>query len=39
MKGLRVLELSEALTVDSADLLAVCAILKMKYLKKKFIQL
>ena len=30
MKGLRVLELSEALTVDSADLLAVCAILKIK---------
>ena len=28
MKGLRVLELSEALNVDSADLLAVCAILK-----------
>ena len=39
MQGLRVLELSEALNVDSADLLAVCAILKMKYLKKKFIQL
>ena len=34
MKGLRVLELSEALDVDSSDLLAVCAILKMKYLKK-----
>jgi len=30
MKGLRVLELSEALTVDSADILAVCAILKIK---------
>ena len=30
MKGLRVLELSEALNVDSADLLAVCAILKIK---------
>ena len=30
MKGLRVLELSEALKVDSADLLAVCAILKFK---------
>ncbi len=28
MKGLRVLELSEALNVDSSDLLAVCAILK-----------
>ena len=28
MKGLRVLELSEALNVDSADLLAVCALLK-----------
>jgi len=30
MKGLRVLELSEALKVDSADLLAVCTILKLK---------
>jgi len=30
MKGLRVLELSEALNIDSADLLAVCAILKIK---------
>ena len=30
MKGLRVLELSEALKVDSADLLAVCAILKFR---------
>ena len=30
MKGLRVLELSEALNVDSSDLLAVCAILKFK---------
>ena len=30
MKGLRVLELSEALNVDSSDLLAVCAILKIK---------
>ena len=30
MKGLRVLELSEALDVDSSDLLAVCAILKFK---------
>ena len=30
MKGLRVLELSEALKVDSADILAVCAILKFK---------
>ena len=30
MKGLRVLELSEALAVDSADLLAVSAILKIK---------
>ena len=30
MKGLRVLELSEALSVDSSDLLAVCAILKIK---------
>ena len=30
MKGLRVLELSEALNVDINDLLAVCAILKIK---------
>ena len=30
MKGLRVLELSEALNVDSSDLLAVCTILKIK---------
>jgi len=30
MKGLRVLELSEALNVDSSDLLAVSAILKIK---------
>ena len=30
MKGLRVLELSEAINVDSSDLLAVCAILKIK---------
>ena len=30
MKGLRVLELSEALNVDSSDILAVCAILKIK---------
>ena len=30
MKGLRVLELSEALNVDSADLQAVCAILEIK---------
>ena len=30
MKGLRVLELSEALNVDSSDLLAVAAILKIK---------
>ena len=30
MKGLRVLELSEALNVDSSDLLAVCAIIKIK---------
>tara|TARA_B100000945_G_scaffold194479_1_gene156234 strand:- start:232 stop:396 length:165 start_codon:yes stop_codon:yes gene_type:complete len=30
MKGLRVLELSQALNVDSSDLLAVCAILKLK---------
>ena len=32
MKGLRVLELSEALDVDSYDLLAVCAILNIKYI-------
>ena len=30
MKGLRVLELSEALNVDISDLLAVSAILKIK---------
>ena len=30
MNGLRILELSEALNVDSSDLLAVCAILKIK---------
>ena len=30
MKGLRVIELSEVLNVDSSDLLAVCAILKCK---------
>ena len=30
MKGLRVLELSEALNVYSSDLLAVCAILEIK---------
>ena len=30
MKGLRVLELSEALNVDSSDLLAICVILKIK---------
>jgi len=30
MKGLRVLELSEALNVNTADLLAVCSILKFK---------
>ena len=30
MKGLRVLELSAALNVDSSDLLAVCAILRIK---------
>ena len=30
MKGLRLLELSEALNVDSSDLLAVCAILNIK---------
>ena len=30
MKGLRVLELSEALNIDSSDVLAICAILKFK---------
>ncbi|MDA9746039.1 hypothetical protein N9V09_01335 [Prochlorococcus sp. AH-736-K20] len=30
MIGLRVLELSKAVNVDSSDLLAVCAILKIK---------
>ena len=30
MKGLRVIELSEALGVDTSDLLAVCIILKFK---------
>ena len=30
MKGLRVLEVSDALNLDSSDLLAVCAILKIK---------
>ena len=30
MKGLRVLELSEALNIDSSDIIAVCAILKIK---------
>ena len=30
MKGLRVIELSKAINVDSSDLLAVCAILKFK---------
>jgi len=30
MKGLRVLELSKAINVDNSDLLAVCAILKIK---------
>ena len=30
MKGLRVLELAEALNFDSCELLAVCAILKIK---------
>tara|TARA_B100001109_G_scaffold172710_1_gene141169 strand:+ start:830 stop:994 length:165 start_codon:yes stop_codon:yes gene_type:complete len=30
MKGLRVLELSEALNIDISDLLAVCAILRLK---------
>ena len=30
MKGLRVLELSEALNVNSSDLLAICTILKFK---------
>ena len=30
MKGLRVLELSEALNIDSSELLALCAILEVK---------
>ncbi len=30
MKGLRVLELSEALEADSSDILAICAILNLK---------
>ena len=30
MKGLRVLELSEALNVNSSDLLVICSILKIK---------
>ena len=30
MKGLRVIELSKALNVESSHLLAVCAILKIK---------
>jgi len=30
MNGLRVLELSEALNVDSSDLLAVCVILNIQ---------
>ena len=34
MKGLRVIELSDALKVDSSDLLAVCAILKLKATSK-----
>ena len=34
MKGLRILELSEALNLDSSDLLAVCAILKIRATSK-----
>ena len=30
MKGLRLIELSEALDVDSSDLIAVCTFLKIK---------
>ena len=30
MKGLRVLEISEALNVEISDILAICAILKFK---------
>ena len=30
MKGLRVIELSEALNINSSDLIAVCAILEIK---------
>tara|TARA_Y100000589_G_C27138427_1_gene623574 strand:+ start:147 stop:314 length:168 start_codon:yes stop_codon:yes gene_type:complete len=29
LKGLRVLELSEALAIESSDILSVCAILKL----------
>ena len=30
MKGLRIIELSEALNIDSSELLAICTILKFK---------
>ncbi len=30
MKGLRVLELADAIGVETSDILAVCAILKLK---------
>ena len=34
MKGLRILELSEALNAECSDLLAICAILKLKATSK-----
>ncbi len=34
MKGLRVIELAEAIGIDTSDLLAVCAILKCKATSK-----
>ena len=34
MKGLRVIEVSEALSLDTSDLLAICAILKIKATSK-----
>tara|TARA_Y100000766_G_C18847455_1_gene576440 strand:+ start:497 stop:661 length:165 start_codon:yes stop_codon:yes gene_type:complete len=34
MKGLRILELSEALNAEYSDLLAICAILKLKATSK-----
>tara|TARA_Y100001970_G_C14219859_1_gene851995 strand:+ start:356 stop:529 length:174 start_codon:yes stop_codon:yes gene_type:complete len=34
LKGLRVIELAEAIGIDTSDLLAVCAILKCKATSK-----